>query len=134
MAVLQYPKKAQYITPAWSFGVVYLDGIYLDGNLFKNNMPILNGVIHISVTPTAAQAAPHSIGISFQTYQNGQVIPIAHVFSWLPLQGGSQLYDFNDNYPYGMGLNFIYIMTQVDLILLPNNIVYNVIFAYSMEV
>jgi hypothetical protein len=134
--VNQYSKKAQYVLPAWSLGVTYLDGIYFDGNLFNNNIPITGGVIHILVTPVvqATPIAVQQVDIGFPTFVNGKVVRAGHKFNWAPFTYNPLLWDFLYNgHPYGIGLNTI----AVQLLATPPNpqdILYKVIYAFSMEV
>ena len=134
-----YEFWGQYKIPAGQFYASYMDGVYIDGDLFKQNMPVRDGTIHIVVSPQAADGYDKYIDFGFPTYQNGQVLRIHHKFNWTKYQGVvTQSYDLLYNgYPYGMGLNTIAIETG--LMPLPplaptSSIWFNVLWRFIMEV
>jgi hypothetical protein len=134
MATLNYAKKAQYTLPALNWGIRYLDAIYLDGNLFKNNTPILDGLIRMDIVPTGATVIPHKVVFDFPTYQNGQVVIVSHQFEWDFGGNAVGFYDlYLNGHPYGMGLNIITVHL-LPLTPMPNAVVYNVVYAFMMEV
>lgn len=135
MATKYYAIKAEYRLPAWSMGATYMDGIYIDGTLFENNIPVRDGVIRIDIVPQNAHWVDHWANFGFPTYQNGQVIRIGKKFWWPPGTNHAQYYDLDYNgYPYGMGLNTIAIELSLSPLPITRDIVYDVLMAFVMEV
>lgn len=132
MAKRWYTKKAQYRLPAGSMGVIYMDGIYINGYLFENNIPVLDMVTWIQVTPQEAHAVEHLANFGFPTFRNGSVVRIGHRFWWPP---GSKMAQaeklFYSGHPYGMGLNTIAVELSLPLPI-TRDIIYDV--SYIMEV
>jgi len=135
VTTLTYSKTAQYILPAWSWSATYMDGIYIDGNLFDNNIRVLDGIVRIGVWPQNPDAVDRWANFGFPTYQNGQVIRIGHKFWWGPGSGAGQSYDLRYNgYPYGMGLNTIAAQLSLSPLPITRDIVYKVVYVFIMEV
>lgn len=135
MDTLHYSKTARYRIPAWNMGATYMDGIYIDGALFDNNIPVRDGVIRMSVTPQYGHWVDHWADFGFPTYQNGQVIRLGHKFWWPPGSSHAQNYDFYYNgHPYGMGLNTIAAQLSLSPLPISRDIVYDVIYVFIMEV
>jgi len=135
MATKQYSLKAQYTLPAGSFSITYMDGIYIDGDLFENNIPVRDGVIRMAVIPQAAHAVDHWANFGFPTFQNGKVVRLGHKFWWAPGESGAKNYDLRYNgYPYGMGLNTIAAELSLSPLPITRDIVYDVIYVIIVEV
>ena len=135
MATKYYALKKQYRLPAGSLGVTYMDGVYIDGQLFEKNIPVHDGVIRIDIVPQDWHWVDHWANFGFPTYQNGQVIRIGHKFHWPPFQVYAQAYDLDYNgHPYGMGLNTIAIQLNLSPLPITRDIIYDVVMAFVMEV
>lgn len=135
MDKVHYSKKAQYRIPAWDWGATYMDGIYINGTLFENNIPVHDGMVRMSVTPQYAHWVEHWANFGFPTYQNGQVIRSGHKFWWGPGASHAQTYDLRYNgHPYGMGLNTIAAQLGLSPLPISRDIVYDVIYVFIMEV
>lgn len=133
MAKLWYTKTAQYRTPAGHIDATYMDGIYIDGALFENNIPVVDCVAWLAVTPQDSHWVEHGITFGFPSYQNGQVKRIAKTFDWLPGQKHTQTDKlFYNGHPYGMGLNTIAAQLYIVFFPITRDIVYNV--SYILEV
>lgn len=134
MAKKYYAKRAVYILPAGDRGITYMDGIYIDGQLFENNIPVRDGVIRIDLQPQNEHSVHHWANFGFPSYQNGQVIRIGHNFGWSPGEDYAQYHDLEyGGHPYGMGLNTIAIQLTAALPI-TRDIVYDVLMAFVMEV
>jgi hypothetical protein len=132
---ITYSKTAQYTLPKGNWAATYMDGIYINGNLFDNNIPVIDGVIRIGVWPQNPDAVDRWANFGFPTYQNGQVIRIGHQFRWYPGSGEGQSHDLRYNgYPYGMGLNTIAVQLDVSPVPITRDIVYKVVYVFIMEV
>jgi len=132
--IKEYQFWGQYKVPALTAYWVYMDGVYIDGDLFENNVPVRDGTIHLSASPQSADLAIKSLEVHAPTYQNGQVDSIGHIFSW-PLNAVATLsadLDYN-GHPYGMGLNVLYVYLAV-LPPITHNVWINVLWQFSLEV
>lgn len=135
MATKQYSLKGQYRILAGNMGATYMDGIYLDGELFDNNIPVRDGVIRIGVWPQDAHAVGHWANFGFPTFQNGQVIRMGHKLLWPPGSKEGKSYDLPYNgYPYGMGLNTIAVELSLYPLPITRDIVYDVVYVFILEV
>lgn len=133
MSKLWYTHNATYRMPAGKILALYMDGIYIDGSLFENNIPLLDCVAHIQVKPRDYHLVEHGVEFGFPSFQNGQVKRIALEFDWLPFQEHKQskILDYYGN-PYGMGLNTIAVQPYIVIFPIPFDIIYDV--SYTMEV
>jgi hypothetical protein len=135
MTTKQYSLKAQYRLPAGHQSSEYMDGIYIDGGLFENNIRVLDGVIRMAVTPDAAHGTEHWAAFGFPTYQNGKVVRLGHEFHWRIMDGSAQTYDLRYNgSPYGIGLNTIAAQLYLTPLPILHDIVYDVIYVFILEV
>lgn len=135
MATKYYAVQRQYKLPAGSFGTTYMDGVYIDGGLFENNVPVRDGVIRIDIKPRETHWVDHWANFGFPTYRNGQVIRIGHKFTWAAFTGQAQAYDLDYNgYPYGIGLNTIAIELSLYPLPITRDIIYDVLMGFVMEV
>lgn len=132
MAKRWYEKTAQYKLPAWKTLIFHVDGMYLDGYLFDQNIPILDNTVHITVTPQNWHSFFHEIVFSVPTYQNGVVGFLGARFGWWPTQQHTQSDKiFCSGQPYGMGVNVIGVGCLL-IGVISRDIVYDV--SYIMEV
>lgn len=133
MSKLWYTEDAVYLLPARKTYAIAMDGIYLDGNLFDNNIPVLDCIAWISVAPRYSHMIGHWITFGFPSYKYGSVERLGIRFNWLPFQTHTQsdklLYN---GHPYGMGLNTIAVEMYLDIFPLTRDVVYDV--SYIMEV
>lgn len=111
-----YVHEGVYSLPAWKLYELHWDGIYLNDELFENNIPIVDQVAWLSVTPQGSYGTYQDVMIGFPTFTNGEVVRIGHRFTWAPYQTLtlSEKLFYNGN-PYGMGLNTIAIELEVTL-------------------
>lgn len=130
-----YSLERQYKLPSGSFGVTYMDGIYIDGWLFEKNIPVRDGTIRIDVKPRETHWVDHWANFGFPTYQNGQVVRMGHKFWWPPFnnEGQAHYLDYN-GHPYGMGLNTIAIEFSLSPLPITKDIIYDIFMAFFMEV
>lgn len=128
-----YNLEGQYRLPAGKLYAIALAAVYIDGDLFHYNIPIVDGRLLIWVKPQNTHTLLHRIDFGIPSFQNGVVERIATRFDWWPgqdhWQSGSIEYM---GYPYGMGVNTIAIEMYVDTFPLLRDIVYDV--SMSMEV
>ena len=130
-----YSLKAQYRLPAGSFGATYMDGIYIDGTLFENNIKVLDGIVRVGVWPQNSHVVDHWANFGFPTFQNGKVVRIGHKFWWPPGSKEGKSYDLRYNgYPYGMGLNTIAAELSLSPLPITQDIVYDVVYVFTLEV
>jgi len=135
MITKQYSLKAQYRIEAGHFAASYLDGIYINGALFENNLPVRDGVIRIACIPKDTHAVDHWANFGFPSFQNGKVERIGHKFWWAPFEGGGKTYDIRYNgFPYGMGLNTIAAELNLSPLPITRDIIYDVIYVFIVEV
>ena len=132
MAKRWYEKTAQYRLPAWKMFAFHIDGMYLDGYLFEQNIPVLDNTVSISVTPQNWHTFFHEILFSVPTYQGGVVDFLHGHFWWWPGQQHAQTNKvFCNGHPYGMGVNTIGVSCYIGGVI-SRDIVYDV--SYIMEV
>lgn len=133
MAKSQYTLNAVYRLPAGNTYAIAMDGIYIDGVLFDNNIPLVDCVVDVSAKPRDSHMIAHWVNFGFPSYKNGKVERIGLRMDWLPFQTHTQterlLYY---GYPYGMGLNTIAVEMRLDVFPLTRDVVYDV--NYLMEV
>lgn len=108
MAKRYYTLEKQFTLPAWSMSARHWDGIYINGVLFEQNIPVVDTVAWLQVTPQGKYTPDHWCNIGFPTFTNGEVIRIGHKFYWIPWNDTPQAEKLLYNgHPYGMGLNTI---------------------------
>lgn len=115
MGFIVYSKQATYTQPAWTQTSEFIDGIYVDGPFFNHNVPIIRGVLGITIQPSK-HFRQRNLTIATLKFQNGKVVPEIRVESWW-------LNEYDEHYIYidyggafyGMGLNVIYLVSGVDL-------------------
>lgn len=133
MAKVYYTKDAVYKLPAGKVYAIAMDGIYIDGILFDDNIPVVDCVAWISVTPRYSHMIYHWIMIGVPSYKYGEVERLGIRLNWLPFQTHTQSDKISYNgHPYGMGLNTIAAQLYLDVFPLTRDIVYDV--SYLMEV
>ena len=134
MVVKEYQFWGQYKIPAGASIYNTVDGLYIDGDLFSNNMPVRDGIIHLVVTPQSANLIDKRINISIPIYKDGKVSTIGHEFHWYPGTISTLTYDIDyEGYPYGMGLNLIAIWMLAYPIAI-RNIWFKVLYQFHLEV
>lgn len=117
MATKWYVHEGIYTLPAWKDYELHWDGMYLDDELFGQNIPIKDQVAWLSATPQGKYGTDQWLDVGFPTFTNGQVVRLGHQFRWRPYSDAtlSAQLSYNGN-PYGMGLNTIAIQPQVFLV------------------
>ena len=131
MSALEYTKSARYTQPAWTPSSEFIDGIYVNGLFFEENIPILGARLGISVKPSK-HLRQRTITFSVPTFQAGKVLPVMRLETWWWNADDERSIDIDfANSFYGMGLNTIFIITTVDLFT-DDPVVYNV--NYALEV
>jgi hypothetical protein len=129
-----YQFWGQYYVPAGEMYYVYIDGVYIDGELFDKNIPVRDGTIHMVVAPQTADFIDKSLDVGFPTFKDGKVIRIGHGFSWGPNDISTQSYDLAyDGHPYGMGLNTIVVQLNV-FPYAKRDLWFNLLYKFTMEV
>ena len=132
MAKRYYTKTAQYILPAWKMFAFHIDGIYVDGYLFDQNIPLLDAKMSITVTPQNWHTFFHEILLRMPKFQGGVVDFLqAHLWWWPGQQHIQNHTMYSSGYPYGMGINGIGVACYLGGII-TRDIVYDV--SYVMEV
>jgi|GEM_PF-4116658 len=135
MATRRWSLSAQYRLPSGKIYDVDLAAFYIDGDLFVYNVPVLDGKLMISVKPQNTHTLKHLIDIGIPSFKNGVVERIAKDFVWWPGQNHWQSGTiFYNGYPYGMGLNTVGIVMQVDTFPLLRDIVYDVNLTMEVEI
>jgi hypothetical protein len=129
MATKAFTKTSKYTLPAWQTVLLHVDGIYVDGKFFDENIPILGASINITAQPTS-HARTRSLGISIATYRAGVVSQELLLYNqWWPFTAGvAEAVEDLMGIFYGVGLNMLSIVTQVDI---PTNV--PVIFTVNYE-
>jgi hypothetical protein len=135
MTTKYYALHRQYILPQGSFSAIYMDGIYIDGTLFSNNIPVIDGTIRIDIMPQNPDAVDRWADLGFPTFNNGQVVRVGHKFYWGPANGVAQYYDIPYNgHPYGMGLNTIAVQLSLSPLPIFRDIIFKIDFTFVIEV
>jgi hypothetical protein len=138
MAIKEYQFWRQYKIPAGEPSSKYIDGVYIDSGLFENNVPIVDGMVHIVASPQSADPVARYAEFRVPTFANGKVGSLSHQFHWSPSQVYSQSFDLDyGGHPYGMGLNTIcaeFFLLPAPLYPLTYSIWFNVLWKFSMEV
>jgi len=132
MAKRWYTKDAVYVLPKGNLYAPALDGIYINADLFENNIPVQDCVLWITIQPRSGHSFVHKADFGVPSFQAGQVIRLSHEFWWSLGQSHSQAakIHYNGN-PYGMGLNTIAVEMRIDA-WITRDVVYDV--SYIMEV
>jgi len=132
MAAIAYTKTSRYTLPAWEWVMRFIDGIYIDGVLFDENIPVTNTLLHVSVKPQNWHMVHHEVNFTVNPLINGAVSYITRSNTWAPFTSGEWKFtmDYAGN-PYGMGLNLIFVGAFVALPI-SAAVVYDV--EYVMEV
>lgn len=127
-----YVHEGVYSLPAWRFYELHWDGIYLDAELFDNNIPLVDQKCTIVVYPQGSYGTGQWVNVGFPTFTNGQVVRIGHQFNWPAYDTNprSVQLSWNGN-PYGMGLNTIAIELEVTL---AKHYVMSWLITYALEV
>lgn len=134
MAKRWYTKEATYILPAWRPLAVHIDGLYIDGYLFDQNIPVLDNTVWISVKPRTSPAFIHSINFSVPQYINGKVNFLYKEFTWWLGQSHAQSDKiFCNGHPYGMGINLFGVACYIAGII-ASDIVYDVSFIMEVDI
>jgi len=135
MAKRYYTKGASYVHPAGTIppAVASIDGLYVNSDLFENNIPVMDATLHVRVSPDARHDCNHSFRIFMPIY-NGSVSWVDGAAGWNVFESGERSFDIASNgNPYGIGLYSFYIFMEINTgIPIFNDIIYYV--AYEMEV
>ncbi len=131
MATKLFTKTTELVQPAWTSAWQLVDGIYVDGRFFEENIPILGVTLLLRVKPTK-HFRQRNITFGARTFLNGIVdaVMYSNMWSWLEDQEWIKEIDFGSAF-YGPGLNPFSWVCNVDL---PTNA--EVIYAidYELEV
>lgn len=108
MASKVLTKTSELIIPAGLKGWDFIDGIYVDGRFFEENIPILGATLLLRVKPTK-DVTVRGADFSTKTFQNAKVETVKYGCLWQPLQDNewTKEIDFGSAF-YGVGLNLFY--------------------------
>jgi len=117
MAKRYYVHSAVYSMPAWNTKVTHWDGIYLNDELWENNIRIIDGEVQLAVEPQGSYGTGQTVQIGVPTFTGTDVVRLGHTFYWFGYQTHLQRANlpYNGN-PYGMGLNTIAVQLEVSLL------------------
>ncbi len=117
MATKTFTKTSKYVLPPWLDTLGLIDGIYVDGKFFGENVPILGASLKITAQPTV-HLRTRTLAMSIAGYSLGEVSqkPLL-INTWWPGTSGiaEETYDLSDVF-YGVGLNILSVMLLVDLV------------------
>lgn len=116
MAKKYYLKETQYTLPAWNIVRAEPDALYIDGDLFSNNIPVLDNVFWISVQPDAWHIIGHQIEFVLATFNRSTntVEFLSKTFYWAPGESATKSGKvFCNGNPYGMGVNMFGVNIQI---------------------
>ena len=115
MASKLFTKTTELVQPAWVLGHEFIDGIYVDGRFFKENIPIIGATLTFKVKPTKHFRA-RTLAFDAITFENGQIRSVHRHYYWHPLQDQEWVeeIDFGSAF-YGMGLNPYYWLASIDI-------------------
>lgn len=136
MATRWYTKTAQYTLPAWNLLYFAIDGMYIDGYLFENNVTVLDNILWLSIKPTASHIVGHGINFSLPSFNGTTVKFLYKAFTWLPFQDHAQSDKiFCNGQPYGMGVNTLGVSMAIIVGgIIANPIIYDVSFIMEVTV
>ena len=131
MASKLFTKTIKLVQPAWVLGHEFIDGIYVDGRFFKENIPIIGATLTLRVKPTK-HLRWRTLAFVARTFQNNQIGDANRHHDWLPLQDDEwvEAINFGSAF-YGMGINPYYWLSSID-IPTDTEVIYNV--DYALEV
>jgi hypothetical protein len=132
--IYHYTKGNSYILPAGDLLAWSVDGIYVNGDLFHNNIRLVDATLHVRVTPDARHDGVPTIELRIPVFQNGIVEYWGDYAAWAPHESGEKSFDIATNgNPYGVGLYLIGVTMSLSLLHpLINDVIFYV--AYDMEV
>lgn len=131
MATKLFTKTAKLVQPAWSPGYEFIDGIYVDGRFFEENIPIFGATLTLRVKPTK-HFRGRTLAFVARTFENNQIGDVNRHYYWHPLQDQEWLEVINfDSAFYGLGINPYYWLSSID-IPTDTEVIYNV--NYALEV
>ena len=132
MATKLFTKTIELVQPAWSLGHELIDGIYVDGRFFEENIPIIGATLTLRVKPNR-MFRWRTLAFVARTFENGQIGDVNRHHDWLPSQDDEwvEAINFGSAF-YGMGINPYYWLSSIDL---PTNIevIYSVDYALEVE-
>jgi len=131
MASKLFTKTIKLVQPAWVLGHEFIDGIYVDGRFFEENIPIIDATLTFKVKPTKMFRA-RTLAVHILTFQNGQLGSVQRHEYWHPVQDHEWVETINFGSAFfGIGINPYYWLASIDI---PTNIevIYNV--EYALEV
>ncbi len=131
MATKRFTKTTELVQPAWTIGWQLVDGIYVDGRFFEENIPILGATLLLRVKPTK-HFRVRNIAFGARTFKDGIVGAVMYGNFWMPWEDHEWIkeIDFGSAF-YGSGLNPFSWNCNVDL---PTNaeVIYTI--DYELEV
>lgn len=138
MATKEWQFWGQYHMPAGLPLWVHMDGVNMDGELFENNTPIIDGTVQVAVAPASSDYPIKQLSVRIPTFEsgpmNGALIYKDHTFTWQPGTADTQSWTLDYNgHPFGIGLNVL----QVTLGAVPpvtKILWWNVLWTFTMEV
>lgn len=115
MASKIFTKTVKLVQPAWSLGHEFIDGIYIDGRFFEENIPIFGATLTFRVKPTKHFRA-RTLVFHGLTFQNNQLGGEERHEYWHPLQDHEwvEIINFGSAF-YGIGLNPYYWLASIDI-------------------
>lgn len=115
MASKVFTQTTELVQPAWASAWQLVDGIYVDGRFFEENIPILDATLLLRVKPTK-HLRVRTITFGARTFLNGIVdaIMCSNMWLWLEDQEWVKEIDFGSAF-YGSGLNPFSWVCAVDL-------------------
>jgi len=115
MASKLFTKTIKLVYPAWVLGYEFIDGIYVDGRFFEENIPIFGATLTFKVKPTKHFRA-RTLAFDAYTFQNGQIGGVHRHHYWHPLQDHEwvEVINFGSAF-YGMGINPYLWLASIDI-------------------
>ncbi len=116
MASKTFKKTTELIIPGGFLFKDFIDGIYIDGRFFEENIPILGATLFLKVKPIK-DITTQLASCYLRTFQNGILETHKYDFYWGPFQDGvwERVIDFGSAF-FGAGLNLFYwLCTRLDL-------------------
>lgn len=132
MATKVFTKTIKLVYPAWVLGHEFIDGIYVDGRFFEDNIPIFGATLTFRVKPTKHFRA-RTLAFRAITFQNGQIGSYGVHEYWHPLQDQEwvEVINFGSAF-YGIGINPYYWLASID-IPTDTEVIYDVDYALEVE-
>jgi len=115
MASKVFTKTIELVQPAWTLGHKFIDGIYVDGRFFEENIPIFGATLTFKVKPTKHFRA-RTLVFDALTFENGELGYVHRNYYWHPLQDQEwvEAINFGSAF-YGLGINPYYWLASIDI-------------------